>query len=206
MYIVPLVFILSLFTPKTDTFEQRFHFKSQQPSATDFSSRKRYRVYRYQSRYVYSRKRSYSNAYRFKRRPVGVASQNIFKRYQAASSSRSCLTGQTASILSALEARVGRVSIVSTCRKGAVIAGTRRPSYHRYGMAVDFSTSNKATAIAFLKTQPVLVMTYSNMGHIHFNTGQKGAIYGANAYGGGRRYAKRNYYTASKRKWRYRRR
>ena len=190
MYIVPLVFILSLFTPKTDTFEQRFHFKSQQPSATDFSSRKR----------------SYSNAYRFKRRPVGVASQNIFKRYQAASSSRSCLTGQTASILSALEARVGRVSIVSTCRKGAVIAGTRRPSYHRYGMAVDFSTSNKATAIAFLKTQPVLVMTYSNMGHIHFNTGQKGAIYGANAYGGGRRYAKRNYYTASKRKWRYRRR
>jgi uncharacterized protein YcbK (DUF882 family) len=103
---------------------------------------------------------------------------NIFKKYQAAHTNRSCLTAQTRSILSALEARVGQVKIISTCRKGAVIAGTRRPSFHRYGMAVDFSTRNKAAAIAFLKTQPVLVMTYARMSHVHFNTGQKGTAYG----------------------------
>jgi len=183
MFIIPLSFfiILSFLTPKIDTFDNRFHFQTYEVS----SVKKKYR----------------------RARISRGASKNIFRAYQAVNGSRSCLTGATASILNQLEARVGKVSIVSTCRSGATIAGTRRPSYHRYGMAVDFHTPNKSAAIAFLKTQPVLIMTYSNMGHIHFNTGQKGIVYGANAYGG-KRYANRksNYYTAVKRKYRYRRR
>jgi len=103
--------------------------------------------------------------------------RNIFRAYQAASSSVSCLTADTRAVLSRLEARVGKVSIVSTCRPGATIAGTGRPSFHRYGKAVDFSTRNKAAAIAFLRTQGVFVMTYCGMSHVHFNTGQHGASF-----------------------------
>lgn len=109
--------------------------------------------------------------------------RNILRTYRSASALRSCLTAQTRAILAALEARVGRVSIISTCRPGAVIAGTRRPSFHRYGMAVDFATPRKAEAVAFLRSQPVLVMTYRNMGHVHFNVGQKGAVFAADAHG-----------------------
>lgn len=117
---------------------------------------------------------------------------NIFRSYHAASASRSCLTANTRAVLDRLEARVGKVRIVSTCRPNAVIAGSGRPSFHRYGMAVDFHTRHRVAAVAFLQTQPVLVMTYSNMGHIHFNTGQKGTIRGANAYGGARSYRVRH--------------
>lgn len=109
--------------------------------------------------------------------------------YAKASSSRSCLTSDTRAVLARLEARVGSVSIVSTCRPGATIAGTRRPSFHRYGKAVDFNTRNKAAAIAFLRTQPVFVMTYANYSHIHFNTGQKGIALGAG--GGVKKWRKR---------------
>lgn len=193
-----LVFVLLAFVFLIPTKSQAKVLDGIKNQSLEISSRRK--------RYVYKRYRSYSKAYRVKRRVTWVApKKNLFKAYQAASASRLCLTAQTASILSALEARVGRISIVSTCRAGAVIAGSGKPSYHRYGMAVDFNTSNKSAAIAFLKTQPVLVMTYSTHNHIHFNTGQKGTILAANGYGG-KRYAKRsnNYYAAVKRKWRKR--
>jgi len=128
----------------------------------------------------------------YKRRAYARKAYKSRKRYAArkpvATASRSCLTSDTARILNALEARVGKVSVISTCvRKN--IAGTNRPSFHSFGKAVDFNTGNKAAAVAFLATQPVLVMTYANMGHIHFNTGQKGVIRGADAYGRRRGYA-----------------
>lgn len=115
------------------------------------------------------------------------------KGYRAASASRSCLTADTRAVLARLEGRVGTVSIVSTCRPGATIAGTQRPSFHRYGKAVDFNTRRKAEAIAFLRTQGVFVMTYCGMSHVHFNTGQVGASFcgGRHAYASAARKAKR---------------
>lgn len=115
-----------------------------------------------------------------------AAPRGTLKGYRAASASRSCLTSDTRAVLARLEGRVGAVQIVSTCRPGATIAGTGRPSFHRYGKAVDFNTRNKAAAIAFLRTQGVFVMTYCGMGHVHFNTGQVGTSF----CGGGKSYGR----------------
>jgi rare lipoprotein A len=92
--------------------------------------------------------------------------------YAKASTSRSCLTPQTRAVLAGLERAVGPVRIVSTCRPGAVIRGTGRPSQHRYGRAVDFNTRNKAAAIAWLRSR-AFVMTYCGMSHLHFDTGTR---------------------------------
>jgi hypothetical protein len=119
-----------------------------------------------------------SPAFAFLQGPWNVAAQHgTIKGYAKASSSRSCLTADTRAVLARLEARVGAVSIVSTCRPGATIAGTGRPSFHRYGKAVDFNTRKKAAAISFLRTQGVFVMTYCGMSHVHFNTGQVGTSF-----------------------------
>jgi hypothetical protein len=107
-----------------------------------------------------------------------------------ANTSRSCLTSDTLRELSMIEARFGKVNIVSTCVR-KFIAGTRHMSYHSFGRAVDFVHPNKSAIVQYLKTRPVLVMTYRTHGHIHFNTGQKGVILGANGFGGGgRKYAR----------------
>lgn len=114
-----------------------------------------------------------------------ASSNGTLQGYRSASASRSCLTADTRAVLARLEARVGAVQIVSTCRAGATIAGTGRPSFHRYGKAVDFNTRNKGAAIAFLRTQGVFVMTYCGMSHVHFNTGQVGNSFcgGSKSYG-----------------------
>lgn len=116
-------------------------------------------------------------AFAFFQGPWNVNAQGTIQGYAKASSSRSCLTSDTRAVLARLESRVGSVSIVSTCRPGATIAGTGRPSFHRYGKAVDFNTRRKAEAIAFLRTQGVFVMTYCGMSHVHFNTGQVGTSF-----------------------------
>jgi len=168
-------------------------FQSFQPQAQAYKN-----TYRKSYRKAYRKKVTYKRVAHKRVTPARVtqtlaAPVGTIASYKAAHTSRACLTSQTRSILNALEARVGAVKIVSTCVVKN-IAGTGRRSYHSYGMAVDFHTRNKAAAIAFLKTQPVLVMTYSNMSHVHFNTGQKGAIFAANAYGGGKkRYVKRRH-------------
>lgn len=90
-----------------------------------------------------------------------------------ASASRSCLTGDTRALLSRLEARFGGVQVISTCRPGAVIAGSGRPSQHRYGKAVDFVPRNgqRAAMLAWLRSNANgAVITYAS-GHIHFDTG-----------------------------------
>jgi uncharacterized protein YcbK (DUF882 family) len=89
-----------------------------------------------------------------------------------ASASRSCLTGDTRALLSRLEARFGTQKVISTCRPGAVIAGSGRPSQHRYGKAVDFHPrGNRGAILAWLRANAGgAVITYSS-GHIHFDTG-----------------------------------
>lgn len=91
-----------------------------------------------------------------------------------ASESRGCLTGQTRALLDRVEAQFGRVQIVSTCRPGAVIAGTNHASMHRYGRAVDFVAPNrrKAEIVHWLAANnPGGTMTYAHMNHIHMDTG-----------------------------------
>jgi uncharacterized protein YcbK (DUF882 family) len=90
-----------------------------------------------------------------------------------ASSSRSCLTGQTRQLLAGLEARFGAVKVISTCRPGAVIAGSGVPSQHRYGKAVDFmpGTGQRGAMLSWLRSNANgAVITYAS-GHIHFDTG-----------------------------------
>lgn len=87
--------------------------------------------------------------------------------------SRACLTPQTRNVLAGLESRFGPVRVISTCRRGAVIAGTRRPSMHRYGMAVDFvpPPGRRAGMISWLRANSGgMVITYRS-GHVHFDTG-----------------------------------
>ena len=91
-----------------------------------------------------------------------------------ASVSRACLTGQTRALLDRVEAKFGRVEIVSTCRPGAVIAGTGHASMHRYGRAVDFvaQPGRKAEIVRWLAANNSGgTMTYAHMNHIHMDTG-----------------------------------
>jgi hypothetical protein len=116
-----------------------------------------------------------------------VRSRGTVQGYARASASRSCLTGDTRAVLNRLEARIGKVQVISTCRPGAKIAGTNRQSKHAIGRAVDFNTRRKGEAIAFLRSQGVFVMTYCNMGHVHFNTGQSGASFCGKGYASARK-------------------
>ena len=134
-----------------------------------------------------------------------VFSTNVFAGYgrhierRGGGASRTCLTADTRAVLNRLEARFGTVKVISTCRPGAVIAGTNRPSYHRYGKAVDFNVPRGVSEAAVVQwlyaNNRGVVMTYRNMGHIHFDTGSYHKI----AYGGGGRYAKhRKHYAKRK--------
>jgi hypothetical protein len=124
-----------------------------------------------------------SPAMAFFQGPWNVNAQHgTVQGYAKASTSRNCLTSDTWAVLSRLEARVGKVQIVSTCRPGARIAGTNRQSKHAIGRAVDFNTRRKTEAIAFLRSQGVFVMTYCGMTHVHFNTGQTGVSFCGKGY------------------------
>ena len=99
--------------------------------------------------------------------------QTEYSSRRGASAARGCLTGQTRGVLSRLEARFGAVKVISTCRPGAVIAGSGRPSQHRYGKAVDFipRSGQRGAMLAWLRANSGgAVITYPS-GHIHFDTG-----------------------------------
>lgn len=110
--------------------------------------------------------------------------------------SRNCLTNDTRTALEAAERHFGVTFVLaSTCRPGAVIAGSGDPSWHRYGRAVDLLVPrgiSKADVVAWLFAHVRgVVMTYRNMGHVHFDTGTyHKLVRGADAYGG-RRHARR---------------
>lgn len=107
------------------------------------------------------------------------------KKYKSAHTSRDCLTRDTRVVLEEAEAHFGRFEIVSTCRPGAVIAGSGgKPSEHRFGRAVDFKAppgASKAAIVKWLYSRTRgLVMTYRSMPHIHFDTGPYHKISHAN--------------------------
>lgn len=90
--------------------------------------------------------------------------------------SRSCLTSEARALLGRIEANFGAVSIVSTCRPGAIIAGTSKPSKHRYGQAIDFNAGGRKAAIVrwlIANHHSGGTMTYAGMNHIHVDIGYR---------------------------------
>ena len=90
--------------------------------------------------------------------------------------SRDCLQPEARALLERIESQFGPVQIVSTCRPGAVIAGSGKPSKHRYGLAIDFDAGARKGAIVqwlIANHNAGGTMTYAGMSHIHVDIGQR---------------------------------
>jgi len=90
-------------------------------------------------------------------------------------------------LLARIEAQFGPVNVVSTCRPGARIAGSGKPSKHGFGLAVDFDAgSRKGAIVNWLRANHHAggTMTYARMSHIHVDIGPRFVSLGS---GGGRR-------------------
>lgn len=87
---------------------------------------------------------------------------------------RTCLTSPARALLERIEAKFGPVKLVSTCRPGAMIAGTWRPSRHASGNALDFDAGARKAAIVewlIANHHEGGTMTYADMSHIHVDIG-----------------------------------
>jgi uncharacterized protein YcbK (DUF882 family) len=92
------------------------------------------------------------------------------------STSRACLKSEISAVLARIEAKFGRVQVVSTCRPGARIAGTGKLSRHATGDAVDFRVpGRKGRVIKWLIANHHSggIMTYRGMDHIHVDVGYR---------------------------------
>jgi hypothetical protein len=120
-----------------------------------------------------------------RRNPVSRRGVVAFAR--AGGTSRTCLTPAARDLLSRIEAQFGPVGIISTCRPGAIIAGSGRPSRHASGNAIDFNapSGRKGEMVRWLiaNHRSGGVMTYAAMNHIHVDIGQRFVSLGS----GGRR-------------------
>ena len=89
--------------------------------------------------------------------------------------SRSCLQASAQALLSRIEAQFGPMQVISTCRPGARVAGSGRPSKHAFGLAVDFRVpgGRKAEVVRWLAANHHGggVMTYRHSSHIHVDIG-----------------------------------
>jgi uncharacterized protein YcbK (DUF882 family) len=95
-------------------------------------------------------------------------------RRSTGATSRSCLTPSTRALLDRIEAHFGKMQIISTCRPGAVIAGTGHRSKHASGEAVDFNAGKrKGEVVRWLIANHKSggTMTYRGMQHIHVDVG-----------------------------------
>jgi hypothetical protein len=109
--------------------------------------------------------------------------------------SRTCLSPAAHALLNRIEVQFGAVGVVSTCRPGAVIAGSGRPSRHASGNAIDFNApaGRKSEVVRWLiaNHRSGGVMTYSDMNHIHVDIGRHFVALGATSGGGSWRRASR---------------
>lgn len=91
--------------------------------------------------------------------------------------STSCLTSETRALLGRIQAQFGPVQVISTCRPGARIAGSGRPSLHASGRAVDFRVpgGRKGQVVQWLiaNHRSGGTMTYSDMDHVHVDVGAR---------------------------------
>jgi uncharacterized protein YcbK (DUF882 family) len=113
---------------------------------------------------------------RSEQRETPVA-QRAVTRQSGGGAARSCLTPATRALLGRIEAQFGHVQIISTCRPGAVIAGSGRPSKHASGQAIDFNapSGRKGEVVRWLIANHKSggTMTYSGMSHIHVDIGSR---------------------------------
>jgi hypothetical protein len=111
---------------------------------------------------------------------------------RSAGTSRTCLSPSARNLLGRIEAQFGSVGIVSTCRPGAVIAGSGRPSRHASGNAIDFNApaGKKADVVRWLIANHRAggVMTYARMNHIHVDIGHRFVALGSGGGGRGGRW------------------
>ena len=116
------------------------------------------------------------HAQRSERRRTPVSRRGITS-YAGGGLSRTCLTGPTRALLGRIETQFGHVTLVSTCRPGAVIAGSGRPSKHASGRAIDFNapSGRKGEVVRWLIANHKSggIMTYSGMSHIHVDIGPR---------------------------------
>jgi SH3-like domain-containing protein len=87
---------------------------------------------------------------------------------------RSCLKPAARALLDRIEQKFGPVRVVSTCRAGAMIAGTNRVSRHASGNAIDFDAGGRKPAILewlIANHRAGGVMTYAGLDHIHVDIG-----------------------------------
>jgi Bacterial SH3 domain len=87
---------------------------------------------------------------------------------------RTCLTPPARVLLERIEEKFGPVQLVSTCRPGATIFGTGRPSKHANGNAIDFDAGSRKEEIVewlIANHHDGGTMTYPNMDHIHVDIG-----------------------------------
>ena len=90
--------------------------------------------------------------------------------------SRTCLTAAARGLLSRIESQFGAVQVISTCRPGATIRNTGRPSRHASGNAIDFNAGGRKQAIVnWLRANHHSggTMTYAGMSHIHVDIGPR---------------------------------
>jgi hypothetical protein len=119
-------------------------------------------------------------------RPARMAARGLIG-FARGGVSRTCLSAAAQALLGRIESRFGPVRIVSTCRPGAVIAGSGRPSRHASGNAIDFDapSGRKSEVVHWLiaNHRGGGVMTYAAMNHIHVDIGRRFVALGS---GGGR--------------------
>ena len=87
---------------------------------------------------------------------------------------RSCLKPAARALLDSIEQKFGPVRVMSTCRAGAMIAGTSRLSRHASGNAIDFDAGARKPVILewlIANHRAGGVMTYAGMDHIHVDIG-----------------------------------
>ncbi len=115
--------------------------------------------------------------YAMRTRPRQRLAGRSFTRFARAGTARSCLTSSARTLLARIETQFGQVRIVSTCRPGAVIAGSGRLSRHASGNAIDFHvpTGRKPEVVRWLiaNHRSGGVMTYAAMNHIHVDIGRR---------------------------------
>ncbi|MEZ5924439.1 MAG: D-Ala-D-Ala carboxypeptidase family metallohydrolase [Hyphomicrobiaceae bacterium] len=94
-----------------------------------------------------------------------------------ATTSPSCLPSSIKAVLNQIRSKFGPVTIVSTFRRGARIAGSGRPSYHASCRAVDFHPpkGKYSAVLAYLqRTHSGGLGTYScGMHHLHIDNGPR---------------------------------
>lgn len=86
---------------------------------------------------------------------------------------QACLPSDLQSKLSQIRSNFGPIQVISTHRPGATIAGTGKPSYHRWCRAVDFRPppGKYGAVVAWLNANHSGgIGTYST-GHIHIDNG-----------------------------------